>query len=230
MRYYYLFLHILFTISLLSFQSCGYFLSSRGNDKQDEGSFLSSILLGQCSIGGQNFSVAGGIICTNGSASGSGSLTAISDGRDDHGMQAIFSLNAIDSQIDFVAAGNRADLASTGHGFKFTLTSVNAHGPGGLPFSPNIAALVPVINAQKTVCMEIHSLEADVHMVIDDRPCPPGQQDMTSPPVTYESGGVLTNGAKNGQGWGIINIRNAVLFSLNVRSQRIYCEAGQTSC
>ena len=189
-------------------------LMNRG--RSDDVQVIGAAILG-CIIGGKSFNAVG-VSCLNGVASGTGTLTAISDQNAPHSIELTFQLSS-NGSLGVVGCANIAansGVITWGHGFN--ITNTYAHGKG--PSVEGLASIGSAGTSQNTWCLEMHPPATDVHLMADPFACVPKDADS----VTYNSesdGSGLNNGSKQGDNWGFV-LSNATITGLAIKDGPIF--------
>lgn len=135
-------------LSLLLFSQCSLLNKPENNDGDTALALLLGISAG-CVIGGQAFTPSAGVTCSGGTASGTGTLTAVGD-KDEVFMQITPSIGAAGflRVFTYAPSGNITHASSV---------SVNISAAGQMSNHQNFSGIgVPFSTSGSTFCLEFH--------------------------------------------------------------------------
>lgn len=135
-------------LSLLLFSQCSLLNKPENNDGDTALALLLGISAG-CVIGGQAFTPSAGVTCSGGTASGTGTLTAVGN-KDEVFMQITPSIGAAGflRVFTYAPSGNITDASSV---------SVNISAAGQMSNHQNFSGIgVPFSTSGSTFCLEFH--------------------------------------------------------------------------
>lgn len=192
---------IIFTIILATIQlQCSALLK---NEKHREDALFSLILpppsARSCWLGGQTFLATGSVTCTEGTATGTGLLTAATDSPSVLSVQLSFKLNE-GGELRLYGAGNRAALPTTSAFYSFTPKGSTAY-----HFDSTTGVDVGYVAGTDTVtyCLEINTVEAPPHLRAANTLCPTTTSSIADATFNSNAVGLPGTAAARGTGWGI---------------------------
>lgn len=196
---------------------------SSKDDQQNLGALLLGAL-GGCSIGGVTFQASSSVTCASGTASGTGTLTAVGNSQTKLSVQLTFRLGQ-SGQLDLVGGSNLSaggGAVNPGVGIRIGTTAAAAFvGTGVDTATPLLAGGV---DATKTFCLELHLDETYAHIIGKAANCPTGTE-LASAQQLEKDGGTSLGGPSPGanRGWGFI-LSNATLIGLTVNDNHRFTE------
>lgn len=183
-------------LSLLLFSQCSLLNKPENNDGDTALALLLGISAG-CVIGGQAFTPSAGVTCSGGTASGTGTLTAVGD-KDEVFMQITPSIGAAGflRVFTYAPSGNITHASSV---------SVNISAAGQMSNHQNFSGIgVPFSTSGSTFCLEFHG-EHD-HILYKNAACSA---------VAGAEAGFTRTGSQEAWGFELNNatLSNAIFFS-----------------
>lgn len=209
--------------------SCGALISQKSDDDSQTlaAALAAAALLGQsCTLGGVTFTAGSGVTCANGTASGTGTLTASTNNAHEQVVQFSSTIQS-GGKVDYVSEASSSALTD-GAFIRLSTGGNSASSPNRSASKTfNTAFAAPSAGVSETYCLQIHIHSGNAESYALKTSCPTNAMSGAAGDSCSASffnwqattctgaSGSTAGGTGAGQKWGFV-LQNAAITSVSI--------------